>query len=299
MVTAKTIREIKTNFNTGVEYEIALFRCLLLNDSEIRQVDAAIKKRCDARAIESIIKRTSTASIMRELKKRFLTMIDVSFETQNDDVGPADVVMIVKSTAGMAEQLGISVKYANACTLNITGRKFLTDLQISKLEQQLEKYTDEFISEMKRLYGNATNWFRTRKSCTVTDKFIDLIRDEVISNWSMKTDADKESILMAAYQEISPIPYWVFTYTRSASELDTDPYKITPEKVPQVKLRKHEKSYVGFYLDEKLIGKMQVKFNNGFVEKCKKIHPDRIVDGVRMALGRPFSSWNFNLVHGQ
>ena len=40
---------------------------------------------------------------------------------------------------------------------------------------------------------------------------------------------------------------------------------------------------------------MQVKFNNGFVEKCKKQTPDFICEGVEMAYGQPFSSWNFSV----
>ena len=297
MVTSKIISDIKTNRNTGVEYEIALFRCLLTDVSEISQVDAAIKTRCDARKVESIIQYTSTSTIMGELKNRSLTLVDVSFETQNDDVGPSDIVMFVKNASGGTERLGISVKEANTCTLNATGRKFLTKTQIDNLERQLPIYTDEYIMEMKRLYGHAKNWFRKRKTSTVTDRYIDLIREEVITNWLKKSDAEKKSILMEAYQETSPIPYWVFTYKKhSKLELDTDPYKIDPSKVFLVELRKYETSYVGFYLHDQLIGKMQVKFNNGFVEKCKKATPDRVVDGVRMSFGQPFSSWNFNLI---
>jgi len=40
---------------------------------------------------------------------------------------------------------------------------------------------------------------------------------------------------------------------------------------------------------------MQVKFNNGFIEKCKKKTPDIVYEGVKMAYGQPFSSWNFSV----
>lgn len=296
MVTSKTIRDICTNVNTGVEYEIALFRCLLMKREEVREVDAAIQSRRDATTITSIIRNTSTTSILRELKNRSLVLVDVSFETQNDDVGPSDIVMVVKSTNGTLERMGISVKYSNTCTLNVTGRRFLTEIQIAELRKQLPAYTDEFIDEMTREYGRIENWFRKRKPSATTDRYIDLIREEVILNWARKSKAEKVEILSEAYQETSPIPYWVYTYTRTSFELDTNPFKIDMEDVPLVELRKYQTSYVGFYLRGRLIGKMQVKFNNGFVERCKKSIPDRTVDGVQMSFGQPFSSWNFCLV---
>ena len=296
MVTSKTINDIKTNVNTGVEYEIALFRCLLVDESEIRSVDDAIGARRDALNVESIIRHTSIQPIISELNNRSLTLSDVSFETQNDDVGPSDIVMTVKSVTGEKECLGISVKYSNTCTLNATGRKFLTESQIADLKSLLPRYTDEYISEMTRLYGGVGNWFHTRKFCSVTDKYIDLIREKVIANWSRKSDGEKKSILMKAYQETSPIPYWVFTYTALSYKLDTNPYKISPSDIPLVEVKKFQTSYIGFYLRGRLIGKMQVKFNSGFVEKCKKACPDRVVEGVKMSFGHPFTSWNFCLV---
>ena len=296
MITQKTIREIKDNVNTGVEYEIALFRCLLKNESEIREVDSAIQSRHDARKINSIINSTNISSIKNELQRHSLSLTDVSFETQNDEVGPSDIVMFVKVANGATERIGISVKYANTCTLNATGRKFLTESQILELKRKLSDFTDDYISEMTSLYGHVGNWFRQRKPSVTTDKYIDLIRDEVIANWSHKSDANKRCILMEAYQETSPIEYWVYTYTATAQVLDAHPYKIAPSDVSNVELKKFKTSYVGFYLHDRLIGKMQVKFNNGFVEKCKKVHPDRIVEGVRMSFGQPFTSWNFCIV---
>lgn len=296
MITQKTISEIRNNFNTGVEFEIALFRCLLEDESEIREVDSAIQARRDARTVNSIIRQTSTKSILDELRARSLFLADVSFETQNDDVGPSDIVMLTKTSSGATEKIGISVKYANTCTLNATGRKFLTESQILELKRKLADFTDEYIFEMTRLHGHVGNWFRKRKPSATTDKYIDLIREEVISNWSHKSEVNKYDILMEAYQETSPIEYWVYTYTAMSQVLETHPYKIAPSDISRVELKKYQTSYIGFYLHDRLIGKMQVKFNNGFVEKCKKIHPDRIVEGVRMSFGQPFTSWNFCLV---
>ena len=296
MVTNKTIDELKTNTNTGVEYEIALFRCLLMDSSEIARVDEAIRSRNDAATVESIMRRTTTSPICKELSRRGLSMVDVSFEKQNDDVGPADVVLDVKTRSGIIEKLGLSIKFANTCTLNATGRKFLTEAQISDLRCQLPRFTDDYLAEMNRSYGSVGNWFHKKKPSRITDRYIDLIREEVIVNWSRKSDDEKKSILMEAYQETSPIPYWVVTYNTLSYKIDTDPYKISMNDVPLVELRRYQTSYVGFYLRGRMIGKMQVKFNNGFVEKCKKAHADKIVEGVRMSYGQPFTSWNFCLV---
>lgn len=296
MITAKTLNDIRGNINTGVEYEIALFRCLLLAQEEQEAVDNAIRSRYDRMTINQIIRKTNTASIHSALKKIGYTLVDVSFETQNDDVGPSDLVMSVKRHDGSIKKLGISVKYANTCTLNATGRKFLSESQISKLREQLPAYTQAYVKEMHSLFGSAANWFRKRKPSYTTDKYIDLIRDEVIYNWNVKSDSDKVSILKEAYQETSPIDYWVYTYTATSYNLDTSPYKIAPVDMPAVSLGKYQTSYVGFYLHGRLIGKMQVKFNNGFVEKNKKNHADLIVDGIEMAYGQPFTSWNFCLV---
>jgi hypothetical protein len=131
----------------------------------------------------------------------------------------------------------------------------------------------------------------------ITDRYIDLIRDEVIQNWPRKSEDDRISILREAYQETSPIEYWVVTYKRNLSyDLETSPCKISLCDMNQVELRKYETSYVGFYLHNQMIGKMQVKFNNGIVERCDTGCPDKIVGGVRMKYGQPFSSWNFCLI---
>lgn len=83
MLYSYTLSEIRTNINTGVEYEIAMFYKLLdLRPSEQNQVMAAISSRGDVAKIKSIIAYTSTAPIYSALNTRGLTLDDVSFETQ-------------------------------------------------------------------------------------------------------------------------------------------------------------------------------------------------------------------------
>lgn len=52
---------------------------------------------------------------------------------------------------------------------------------------------------------------------------------------------------------------------------------------------------ITIFLDNVMIGKMQVKFNNGFLEQCKKLYPDVVEQGVRITFGKPFGSWNFSV----
>lgn len=294
MLYSYTLSEIRTNINTGVEYEIAMFYKLLdLRPSEQNQVMAAISSRGDVAKIKSIIAYTSTAPIYSALNTRGLTLDDVSFETQNDSVGPADVVLFVKDKSGHKDRIGLSIKYSNTCTLNVTGRNFITDAQINALKNKLPEYTKLYISEMTSLYGAVGNWFRKRKPSKITDAYIDLIREAVIANW--KNVPNKTTLLSALFHSDSPIEFWVVTYTEKNYVLKTKPQTIDMSRAKDVTVEKYQTSYVAFYLDGNMVGHMQVKFNNGFVEKCKKITPDITHQGVKMAYGQPFSSWNFSV----
>lgn len=294
MLYHNTLNEITSNINTGVEYEIALFYKLLENKpAEQKQVMSAIQSRYDAAKVKSIITYTDTNIILSSLNKRGLEYVDAAFETQNDEVGPADIVLITKDNSSKQVKIGLSVKYANTCTLNVTGRNFITDSQISELRAKLPNYTQDYINEMTATYGDVSKWFRMRKLSRVTDAYIDLIRDAVISNW--KNVHNKTSLLSALFHSDSPIEFWVVTYTNTGYTLKTKPQTIDMRRAGDVTVGKYQTSYVAFYLDGVMVGHMQVKFNNGFVEKCKKINPDVVCQGVKMAYGQPFSSWNFSV----
>ena len=294
MLYSLTLSEISENVNTGIEYEIALFYKLLrCKKDEQVQVMSSILKRYDAIKIKGIISQTSLTPIDNALNNRRLELTDVSFETQNDDVGPADIVLFVKDDMGKASKIGLSVKFSNTCTLNVTGRNFISDHQIARLKNQLPEFTQKYIQEMSNCYGDVDNWFRKRKPSKITDQFIDLIRDAVIDNWENVNN--KTSLLSALFHSDSPIEFWVVTYDNYGYTLKTKPQTIDMKRANDVTVRKYQSSYVAFYLDDRMVGHMQVKFNNGFVEKCKKATPDIVYQGVRMSYGQPFSSWNFNV----
>ena len=294
MLYSSTLLEVSNNINTGVEYEIALFYKLLKNQpNEQTQVMNAINRRYDVAKVKSIIAETDTSSIERALSAAGFVLVDASFETQNDEVGPADIVMHVTNRSGQKKKIGLSVKYANTCTLNVTGRNFITDAQIAQLRGQLPRYTDMYIREMTNAYGNVNNWFRKRKPSNTTDQYIDLIRDAVIANW--RNVRNKTTLLSALFHSDSPIEFWVVTYGNYGYTLKTKPQTIDMSRANDVTVGKYQTSYVAFYLDGIMVGHMQVKFNNGFVEKCKKFNPDVVCQGVEMAYGQPFSSWNFSV----
>lgn len=293
MLYSNTINEILYNQNTGVEYEIALFYSLLCNDVERQKVSDAISERGDSEKIHSIISYTDKNIILDKLNEFGFELLDVSFETQNDAVGPSDIVMYVIDNSNNEKRIGLSVKFANTCTLNVTGRNFISDTQISKLKSLLPKYTEKYINEMNSIYGDVNNWFRRRRPSKITDAFIDLIRDAVIENWNNLSN--KELLLSTLFHSNSPIEFWVITYSNSGYSLKTSPQTIDVARANEVTVSKFQTSYVAFYLDDKMVGHMQVKFNNGFVEKCKKNNPDIICQGVRMSFGQPFSSWNFSV----
>ena len=294
MLYTTTLNEIENNINTGVEYEIALFTKLIeKNSADYSKVINSIKKRHDSSKVLQIMKMTNIQAILNELKKKDLTLKDATFETQNDEVGPADIVMVVEDSSNNQSRIGLSVKYANTCTLNVTGKNFITEYQINNLRSQLPSYTKKYIEEMASLYGGVDNWFRKRKPSKTTDAFIDLIRDAVIENWP--NIKNKEQLLSDLFHNDSPIPFWVVTYQNRGYILKTVPQTIDVSKAKDVTVRKYQTSYVAFYLENRMVGHMQVKFNNGFVEKCKKKNPDITYEGVKMSFGQPFSSWNFSV----
>lgn len=291
MLYPNTLFEIENNINTGVEYEIALFY-QLAPASEQPAIMAAINKRADKSKVKELITQTNIAQAVSELAKRGLKLMDVTFETQNDEVGPSDIVMLV-SDGNTSQRIGISIKYANTCTLNVTGRRFITDEQIANLKRELPRYTEMYVEEMTRNYGGVENWFRKRRPSVTTDQFIDLIRDAVIYNW--QNVADKTTLLSALFHADSPIEFWVVTYTNRGYNLTTKPQTIEVGRAKDVVVEKYQTSYIAFYLDGAKVGHMQVKFNNGFIEKCKKHTPDLVCEGVKMSYGQPFSSWNFSV----
>lgn len=300
MLYPNTLNEIEKNTNPGVEYEIALFARLIESKAEeYRKVLCSIDKRSDKLKVLEIQKNTSIQLIVNELKKRGYSLIDASFETQNDNVGPSDIVLEVKDSSDKISKLGLSVKYKNKNSLNPTARKYITDDQIKKLKCLYDnEYIPKYIEEMKKTYGNISNW--NRKRSKVADAFYDLIRDAVIENWP--NVSNKTTLLAQMFHANSPIPFWVINYSDRGYSIETDLKTVDEGKVNDIVVEKYCDAFVAFKLDGRIIGKIQVKCNNGFIEdqfnhagKAKKKKPDFIIDGAPRIKGKPFGSWDFTL----
>lgn len=302
MLTQTTLSELTTNVNTGVEYEIALFMKLLSED-ERREVFGAVRLRDDADKIETLYNNINTSSIYEALSGRGLRLEDCSFETQNDKIGPSDLVMQVRNSVGELQCIGLSVKYSNQCTKNCTGRNFISEAQRAELEAILPEYTRMFIDEMTDVYGDVKNWFRHRCTNRITDKYIDLVRDAIIANWG--NVRDKELLFDTLFQADSPIEYWVCEFkSRGRYKLIVQPASVQHKDVRHITIAKYQTSYIGFYLQGRMIAKMQVKFNNGFIEsvynqkgKRKRKSCDFVYKGEEMVYGKPFGSWNFSVIY--
>ena len=101
MSSQSIIHDLTNNYNTGVEYEIALFYALLYKWPEQQQLYwSYIKARTDFDKIKSILLHSDATPIEKELSRRGLVLTGVSFETQNDDVGPADILLSVADING-------------------------------------------------------------------------------------------------------------------------------------------------------------------------------------------------------
>lgn len=300
MLYTTTLNEIETNTNPGVEYEIALFAKLIASDNDdYQKVMESIRKRNDCSKVIDIMNKTDLRILGRELNKFGFLYKDVTFETQNDNVGPADIVLTIIDKYNIEFKLGLSVKYANKNTLNPTARRFLTESQITILNEKFENvYIPLFLEEMKEKYGNVINWRRKRSK--VADEFYDLMRDAVIGNWPYISN--KTTLLATMFHANSPIIFWVINYDKNGYTVETIPETVDESRVNDIKVEKYRDCFVAFKLDGRIIGKVQVKCNNGFIEdlynhagKPKKKYPDFVIDGIPKIKGKPFGSWDFTL----
>lgn len=287
------IEYLRNNNNTGIEFEYALF--YLLNTEAHRAVfmNEVIQRHLSKNKILDVISKTNILDLTKRLSALSWNSFEVLLATQVDDVGPADIILRNPNLS----DLGLSVKFQNTCTLNVTGKYFLTETSVLTLKRELRNSCENYISEMKSEYGGVNNWFRKRKTSKETDLFIDKVRDLVILDWNNKTVQDKKILLNKLVHADSPISFWVVKFVGKGSkfELDLNTSPIKKFDASAVHLTKESTSSVGFRLNNVLFAKMQVKFNNGILEKAKGATCDYTCEGVKMKAGDAFGSWNFSI----
>lgn len=326
MLHPDTLNEIRESHLKCVEYEIGLFLCLLTNPDEIEAVINAASTREDYKKILGIANNANKEAILNILSYAGMSLLDVSFESQNDEVGPADVVVYASNRHGENKKIGLSVKYDNDVICNYTGRDILTEEQISNLQEQLPAFADRYLNEMIERFGSFEEWYRIRFETNqkiaseVTNEYIDLVRDAVVDRWAIMSQEEKDEFLYKVYRTDSPLDYWIYSFQKKGKFiLCTNPPYIRRSAYPRVTIEKIAGQYLGFFLDGQLLGKTQVKFNNGIFERyTSKPYKDAIeagnnelansifaryaaqgkgimVEGKPLKYGVPFTSWNFEI----
>lgn len=291
-LTIHELNAIIQNINTGIEFEIAIYFHLSspLEKEEIK--NKIISNHPLKDKIENVIDNLDYNNLRKDMS--FVSEPEVSYlTTQDDSVGPSDVVIKVDN-----ELLGLSIKYSNNCNLNISGSHFLSKQSIIEIQNSFDFYGRKYIKEMTHLYGSAENWFRQRKSSEVVNEIIDFIRDKVIHDWSFYLSMEsKMKIINLAFHSESPIKFYIARVDKikGVFKCDIDKNPIKQISISDVTLNKYQTSYVAFNYKGKVFALMQIKFNNGILEKPKGEKFDYVVDGIKMKFGSPLTSWNFNL----
>ena len=164
------------NSNKGIEYEYAIYYALLDHDSQQYLRTHILDNRTDKDTINNIINNIDTSLLDT------LNIKEVFIATQNDSIGPADIVIKDDND----ELLGLSIKFNNDVNLNFSSRHFLSDNMISELRSRIPDACQAYIEEMQQKYGSANHWFRKRKRSVIVDNFIDSIREITINAWNEK-----------------------------------------------------------------------------------------------------------------
>ena len=283
--------EWSNNNNVGVEYEFALYYLLL--DVKFRDIfkNITINNHAKKEKILQIID-AQKANIYQQISRPEYSIYKyVYLATQDDTVGPSDIVLY-ENADKTGSILGLSVKYNNSCNVNISSHYFLTAIDKEYLKNIQKEYTNRHIDYQLDNRGNVENWFRIRKYSTTpySTGIIDAIREHVIISWN-NGDVDKQNIINKLYQTDSPINYEVWKFTKKKLKVLEKPnIAINPN---DIYIAKYRSSYIGFYHGDTLLCKMQVKFNNGILERATSDSKDAIcVNDVYMKMGDAFGSWN-------
>jgi hypothetical protein len=286
------------NLNTGIEYEYGIALALMTKVQSAEFLERVVKNHPYKDTIISIGEATEPglAHLIDEIdcEDHYVSLA----ATQDDKLGCSDVLICCSREI----KFGISVKFSNTNNWNPSSRNFIDNNSIYELKKQYQdKYLPEYITDMRSKFGSCrtiegtkNTWSRKRSS--VTDNFIDLIRDKVIDNWDKKTAKDKENIIGSGFQVYSPLDYYVVNIKQDLSFTLSKPYEANHFSIDDIVLKKHKTSFVSFEIDGKIIVKLQVKFNNGFIEKTsKKSSSTFMIDEILFKKGDPFGSWNFNV----
>jgi hypothetical protein len=283
--------EWSNNNNVGVEYEFALYYLLLDKEFQDTFNKLTISNHIKKDKILQIIENQRDNVYQQIANDIYSSYKYVYLATQDDTVGPSDIVLY-ENDVGTGNSLGLSVKYNNSCNVNMSSQYFLTENDKEYLKNIQKEYTNRHIEYQLNNRGNVTNWFRVRKYSTTpySTGIIDAIRECVIIRWKYGY-IDKQNVIDKLYQTDSPINYEVWKFTKKKLKVLEKPNIAV--SACDIDIGKYKGSYVGFYNNGNLICKMQVKFNNGILERATPDTKDVIcIDDMYMKMGDAFGSWN-------
>lgn len=302
------------NNNPGIEQEYAYFIKLtkekeLLGYSLTWQEKESINEVLNhpkITLIHQIENDTNDVALDEETINLLKNGAEVVLSTQDDSCGPADVVLY--EPGSKKAKYGTSVKNGNKCQSNISGQTAMIMFG-STFPWDEMKYDiyEKYLEEAKTKKGeDPKNWFRTRFKSHVVEETIDCIRDIFIDGFNKPENKDKSlSFLKHAlnsYDDNETTPYNICRYQKKSGKW-TMKYGAAPTydktMLSNVVAKKWKGSYVGFFRGEedKPIYKMQVKFNNGILERANEGTKGAIQldNNLYAKIGNPLTSWNFFL----
>ena len=224
----------------------------------------------------------------------------IKLTTQDDSVAPADVII----TDNGENNLPISVKKGNSntCQSNISGNTYYKTLGCSVPEnfiKEIPLICEKFVIEMKQVFGHYSKWFR-KKKCTRLSHIKKDYEYKLILNacdvFNGCHDHNKRKALFIKALNIERPNYIICRYTKKGTIYEAPP-SLEGINIDRIYAKPY-KSFVGFYLNDVLLYKMQVKFNNGILERSEKTGRRDILigDGYYASYGNPITSWNFSVV---
>lgn len=301
----------KTNNNTGIEYEYGTSLFLLTRKQYVFGKKLTTKEQ---EFLDTILSHPKIAQI-REIADAasigfkdfwlqriddYLNRCEIIDLTQNDHYGPADTGFF--ENGNYVD--GPSVKYNNTCQANISGKTALETFGSSyDWNKVKETRTSAFILYNTKMYGSADNWFRQNKRCPITSEVTGEIRDTFIDAFNSCKDREKriQFLKHGLNIEQNTPSYFICKYVKRKGRITmkcTDMPNFEDDTLGMIKAGRW-KGYVGFFTEDedKPVFKMQVKFNNGFLEEAKETIRDRIDLGCNIyaRVGNPLTSWNFSL----
>jgi len=216
--------------------------------------------------------------------------------TQNDNT-VADIVLVYPK-----EQRGISVKFDTNVSRNVTCLKFISKEERANLKEELKKFIPVYIEEMNTKYGDWENWFRQRKTSKSVNEFIEKIAKLCVNAWEQKSSAERKDVLDFLLDENFKTPYWILHINSKGKIQRSLPLRPKLD-ITKVFLKYREGSqYLDFWYEGDVTAwaKMQIKFNNGVLEKPKGKKSDGMLTSnsaeQKYVTGKPFGSWNFELL---